>query len=367
MLKTAQTVAFDGEDRRQGSDGAPNTAYPDDQRSGIERRRHPRVALDDSGSEDTLKLERRKSDRRSMDRLRAETTYHTLNNKPANGLSERLNRMGLKPSRILLLVLAIASGGIAAYVASQNAAPASAPVTETVTQTIPEPRVQVLVATRPIGIGQRLSANSVEWQDWPQESVLGDYFSHEDNPDALTEMSTAVARFDLFPGDPIREQKIVRDSEGYLSAVLASGKRGVSVSVSAEAAAGGFISPNDHVDVVLTRNSDIGEVSETILHNVRVLAINAQLGETGSTGNLEGEGEPPEQIARFTNQAIATLELDTTQAEVIITAANGGRLSLVLRSMTDFAEAEDPSRRGTNQAIRISSPFWTAGFNAPRE
>lgn len=365
MPNTAQTVAFDGETAPQSSGGTPNTAYPDDQRSGIERRRHPRVALDEDNSEDTLRLERRRSDRRSMDRLRAETTYQTLNNKPGNGLGDRLRRMGLKPSRILLLLLAIGSGGVAAFMASQNSPPASVPLTETVTETIPEPRIQVLVATRPIGIGQRLTEASVEWQDWPQDSVLGDYFAFEENPEALTEMSTAVARFDMFPGDPIREQKIVRDSEGYLSAVLASGKRGVSVIVAAEAASGGFISPNDHVDVVLTSQTDLGGTSETILNNVRVLAINAQLGETGSTGEREQEG--PEQVARFTNQAIATLELDSSQAEVIITASNSGSLSLVLRSMTDFAEADSAQHRGTNQAIRITSPFWTAGFNAPRE
>ncbi len=367
MLNQSQTVAFDGDNSRAGT--TPNTDYPDDQRSGIERRRHPRIGADGSVDGNGGRPERRSSDRRSIDRLRAETTYQTLNSKPSNGIADRLTRMGLKPSRVLLLVLAIGSGGVAAYMASQSSAPpAAAPVTETVTEVIPEPRIQVLVATRPIGIGQRLNATSVEWQEWPQDSVLEDYFTIEDNPEALTEMSNAVARFDLFPGDPIRERKIVRDAEGYLSAVLATGMRGVSVSVSAESASGGFISPNDHVDVVLTRNLALGDSSETILQNVRVLAIDSRLGETGSTGSTAEDPENPtedaQQVERFSSQAIATLELDPRQAEVIISATGTGRLSLVLRSMTDFAEKSDAPEQSANQAIRLSSPFWSANFNA---
>lgn len=359
MLKTAQTVAFDGD-----ADGAEQarTAYPEDQRSGIERRRHPRVPVDGDTSDGTLKLERRSTDRRGVDRLRAETTYQTATAKQSSGIADRLNRMGLKPSRLFLLLLAIGSGGIAAYMASQNSAPAAIePVTQTVTEVVPEARTRVLVATRPIGIGQRLTATTVEWKDWPEGAVLGDYFTFDNNPDALQEMGNAVARFDLFPGDPIREQKLVRNAEGYLSAVLETGMRGVSVTVSAESASGGFISPNDHVDVVLTRGSTIGDVSETILHNVRVLAINSQLGETGSTGDRPDD--EAQQVAQFANQAIATLELDAREAEVIISATNSGRLSLVLRSMTDFAEVDNIDQRGSNQAIRISSPFWSADFN----
>lgn len=366
MLNQSQTVAFDGDNSRTGR--TPNTDYPDDQRSGIERRRHPRVAVDGDAQNGSGRPERRSSDRRSIDRLRAETTYQTLNSRPSNGIADRLNRMGMKPSRVLLLVLAIGSGGVAAYMASQTSAPpAPAPVMETITEIVPEPRIQVLVATRPIGIGQRLNAASVEWQEWPQDSILEDYFTFEDNPEALDEMRNAVARFDLFPGDPIREQKLVRDAEGYLSAVLASGMRGVSVSVAAESASGGFISPNDHVDVVLTRNLALGDRSETILQNVRVLAIDSRLGETGRTGGNSGDLEDPTeetpQVDRFSNQAIATLELDPRQAEVIISATGTGKLSLVLRAMTDFTEKSDAPEQSANQAIRLSSPFWSANFN----
>jgi pilus assembly protein CpaB len=131
----------------------------------------------------------------------------------------------------------------------------------------------------------------------------------------------------------------------------------VSVSVTAESASGGFIVPNDHVDVVLTMSGANGHVSETILHNVRVLAINTRLGEVGTTGAPADPEDPRAEI--FADKAIATLALDPTQAEVIINASTLGGLALVLRSMVDFAEADGMEQSAANAAIRISSPFWS--------
>ncbi|WP_256372879.1 hypothetical protein [Breoghania sp. L-A4] len=88
-----------------------------------------------------------------------------------------------------------------------------------------------------------------------------------------------------------------------------------------------------------------------------MLAINSRLGEM----NAEGEVKKADvrRAENFTSLAIATLELDPTKAEVLINASTVGQLSLVLRSVTDFAENAPAENRGSNQAIRISSPFWT--------
>jgi pilus assembly protein CpaB len=93
-------------------------------------------------------------------------------------------------------------------------------------------------------------------------------------------------------------------------------------------------------------------VSETVLGSIRILAINSQLGESSSTE--EGEEAKPKT---FSGDAIATLELDATQAEVINSAVTMGQLSLVLRSMIDPAD-EAASSRPANQLIRMTSPFW---------
>jgi pilus assembly protein CpaB len=254
----------------------------------------------------------------------------------------------MRPSRIVLLLVAIIAGGLAAYLATRGGQPVQ--VVEGPTQVIEEAKTQVLVATAPIGLGQRLSPTTVEWADWPDGAVRPGYITIGEMPDALDQLTGAVARFEMFPGDPVLEAKLVRTEQGYLSAVLGKGKRGVSIAVTAESASGGFIVPNDHVDVVLTRSTDTGQVSETILSNVRVLAINSRLGETGTTGSPE---DPESPRAAVFEEAIATLELDPLQGETVINASEVGTLSLSLRSITDFAPDGTQQARRNNQAVRM--------------
>lgn len=253
----------------------------------------------------------------------------------------------MKPRTILLLLVAVIAGGLAAFLATQQSRPVR--VVEGPGTVVQEKKTQVLVAVAPIGVGQRLSPTTVQWLDWPEGAVREDYISIKAMPDALTEVTGAVARFEIFPGDPIIEKKLVRTGQGYMSAVLEQGMRGVSVAVEAASASGGFIVPNDHVDVVLSRNTDTGLVSETILRNVKVLAINARLGETGTTGAAP---DPDNPNAIF-GSAIATLELDPLQGETVINAAKVGTISLALRSIADFSAATVDVSKKSNQNIRL--------------
>lgn len=259
----------------------------------------------------------------------------------------------MKPSRIVLLLVALLAGGLAAFLATRGNRPADVIVSEP--QIIQEARTQILVAVAPIGVGERLSTKTVAWQDWPEGAVRPEYISVASAPDALTTLSGAVARFEMFPGDPVLERKIVRTEQGYLSAVLEKGKRGVSIAVGAASASGGYIVPNDHVDVVLTHAGPSGQISETILENVKVLAIGARLGETGATGAADPDNPDDPRAGMFSDSAIATLELDPVQGETIINASKIGPLSLALRSITDFSGGarEVNDRRTRNQAIRV--------------
>ncbi|RYE43549.1 MAG: Flp pilus assembly protein CpaB [Hyphomicrobiales bacterium] len=181
-----------------------------------------------------------------------------------------------------------------------------------------------------------------------------EYVTISGNPDAPTQLTGAVARFEFFPGEPIREQKLVRSDQGYLSAVLATGMRGVSVGVTAVSSAGGFVVPNDHVDVLLTTSTAASQQSEVVLSNVRVLAIGDRLGEMGASGGDEtAEGASPTPVV-FSSSTIATLELNPTQAETLITASMRGQLSLTLRSVTDFGKSADAQRPpSTSQSVRL--------------
>lgn len=316
--------------------------------------------------------------RRDIDRWRAEV----LRSVSASGDDEpppsRWRHL-LRPTNIALLAVALVAGGAAAFLAMQQPGTPSAPAPtvvaaatepQVVTQVVEEPKVQILVAKTPIVVGQRLTPATIEWVEWPEDTTRPDFVTQAAAPDALDTMSGAVARYEFFPGEPIREVKLARADRGFLSAVLDPGTRGVSVDVSAQSASGGFILPNDRVDIVLT--SDVGgkQVSSTILENVRVLAINSQIGETaatraatdkpkdsGASDRTETDAEDAAPV-RFAT-AIATLALNPRQAEVIISATLNGRLSLVLRPTADVAESSgDESVLATNRAIRLSSPFW---------
>lgn len=249
----------------------------------------------------------------------------------------------MKPARLILLAVALGAGGLAAFFAV-NSGPKESTVQ--VAEPVVE-RMKVLIANQTIGVGQRISPDMLEWQAWPEDAVRPEYVTSEAMPDANTQLDGVVARFEIFTGEPIREAKLVRADQGYLSAVIGQGMRGVSVEVSAVSGAGGFIVPNDRVDVIVTQPTAFGDVSQTILTNARVLALGSRLGEKGSTGEVSEEGEV------FEDDTIATLELTPAQAETIVNAQKVGELSLVLRSIVDFADGPAADATGNDSTIQL--------------
>src|SRR4051812_3626696 len=183
----------------------------------------------------------------------------------------------MNTARIVVLTIAIGAGGIAAYLASgsdnQPAAPA-APVAQLQT-------VDILVAKGDIGLGQSVKPEDVQWQTWPAASASANFISKANRADAMREITGSIARSPFIAGEPIREQKLVKsDGSGFMAAILPTGYRAVSTEISPETGAGGFILPNDRVDVILSkrdRNPDKSGPdivsSEIILTNIRVLAI----------------------------------------------------------------------------------------------
>jgi pilus assembly protein CpaB len=260
---------------------------------------------------------------------------------------------GLKPSRLALILVAVLAGGIAAYLAISRE-PAPAPAATAPIEAVAPPMTKVLVATTTVPMGQRLKADALEWQDWPNTALQPSYVTSAANPDAIKEMSGRMVRATLYAGEPIRPERLATSNGGLLASILDKGMRGVSVQVTAESASGGFVLPEDHVDVVLTRQATDGHPElQTILANVRVLAINANLGAADGASQADDSG-----AKGFSDQAIATLALDELQSQVVIQASTMGKLSLTLRSNADTASADAAEERAANTAIRISSPFW---------
>lgn len=185
---------------------------------------------------------------------------------------------------------------------------------------------QVLVASQRVEPGRILTADSVRWAQWPDDEVGGELITRDVHPDLVEYIEGAVARAPLIAGEPITEDKIVRtDSASFMAATLGDGKRAVSIPISAESGAGGFILPNDRVDVILTYEAEDEIVttfrSQTLLNDVRVLAIDQVL--------RQEDGQ--EYVVANT----ATLELSPNQSEILAQAQATGELSLALRGLGD--------------------------------
>jgi pilus assembly protein CpaB len=242
----------------------------------------------------------------------------------------------MNTARIVVLTIAIGAGGIAAYLASGSDKPAPAEPTAQL------PTVDVLVAKSDIGLGQSVKPEDMQWQSWPTATASSTFIRRTERPDATTQIVGAIARAPFITGEPIREQKLVRaDGSGFMAAILPAGMRAVSTEISPETGAGGFILPNDRVDVILSkrekspdRNAPDIVTSETVLVNVRVLAIDQAPKEKDGTNTLVGK--------------TATLEIKPEQAETLVRARQSGTLSLALRSIADantVEQTEDPSSK----------------------
>src|SRR3954470_7568510 len=188
----------------------------------------------------------------------------------------------MKPARILVLVIAIGAGGIAAWLAS-----GSDPVLEVVAPPPPVVQIEtvdVLVAGNDIGIGTIITAKELKWLIWPKAAAAPQFINKNERPDAIEKLAGSITRQAFAVGEPIRESRLIKaQGSGYMAAILPQGMRAISMEVSAEIGAGGFILPNDHVDIILTRRDRETGVevltSSTILSNLRVLAIDQTIEE----------------------------------------------------------------------------------------
>ena len=231
----------------------------------------------------------------------------------------------MKAARMVVMVGALAAAAGAGFLALTlaNREPEVQLVENGAPQMLLE---QVLVATNDIPLGTGINDSMVRWQDWPKDAVSSGFITKASDPTALENIKGAIARSGFYQGEPLRETKLVRSDRGYMSAILPSGQRAVATTISTATSAGGFILPNDHVDVIMTRRSksDEGEnfITETILQNIRVLAIDQTIEEKDGEAVVVGE--------------TATLQLSPKQAEILTVAQQmADRLALALRSVSD--------------------------------
>jgi pilus assembly protein CpaB len=169
--------------------------------------------------------------------------------------------------------------------------------------------------------------------------------------EADSEVIGAVARRRIFANEPISpDQLIHRGDRGIGAAVVSPGMRAISIGISAQSASGGFIAPGDFVDVLLSAEIEVVDgkgktlkgvavempdgdsllkySTETVLRNMRVLAIDQSLGHS--------EDQGPADVGKT-----ATLEVSPRDAEKLLNADQIGELTLVLRSLVVDASQDD--------------------------
>ena len=233
--------------------------------------------------------------------------------------------------------------GIAAFLAASNKEPAPPP---------PPPQaaletVEVLVAKSDLSRGQVVAAGDIGWQSWPAAAANSSFIKKSEQPNAMDQFVGAIVRVGMVAGDPIRGPYVVMaKGSGFMAAVLPEGMRAAAVDIAPDTSAGGFILPDDRVDVLLTRRDKDAEkqtgvekyVSDTILRNIRVLAIDQTIDEKNKT--VLGK--------------TATLELTEPQAEMLSLSRQVGTVSLALRSIRDSkttAEGVGDTSRDESGAI----------------
>ena len=242
----------------------------------------------------------------------------------------------MKPARLMILAVAVAAAGLAGVLAMRlagghNVIPQVATVMEK------EPTTNVLVASSNLPIGARLNETNIRWMPWPQTGLVKGFVTQTERPDAMKDMNGAVVRLPLFEGEPIREEKVADSNSRILSSLLPAGKRAVATEISVATGAGGFILPNDRVDVIMVRKGDSTKFqTESILSNIRVLAIDQA---------IEQKPDGSKAVVGTT----ATLELTPDQTRVLATAQQmADRLSLALRSVAD---AQEPDTGAANYLL----------------
>jgi pilus assembly protein CpaB len=258
----------------------------------------------------------------------------------------------MNTSRLIVLGVAAVAAGAAGYIAKNMVA---APPPELVSAAPVQPSIpltEVLVLSDDVPAGQPLETQ-MRWQSWPEAAVSDGFILRNQEADAMANLKGSVARLSMYKGEPVRRNKLIGEGQSFMSAILPSGKRAVGTQISADTSAGGFILPNDFVDVIMTRRAENGAsqgfVTETILKNIRVLAIDQMIQED-EEGRKVKVGET------------ATLELTPQQSEIITVAQQmADRLTLALRSVTDTQEkptddadylVSGNGKRGTVRLIR---------------
>ncbi|MEM6900997.1 MAG: Flp pilus assembly protein CpaB [Pseudomonadota bacterium] len=224
-----------------------------------------------------------------------------------------------------------------------NEAEAARPAAEVIVEEVQTEAI--LVATALINRGDALEDVLFEVKDWPADFIPAGVIKSPSEL-VLPNGTPTFALGTITPGEPILAAKISRSKpRDTLAGIIEPGFRAVSIEVDDATGVAGFVLPNHRVDVILSReiisrNGAENYRPETLVRNVRVLAVDQAFGD-----ELDGA-----TLARS-----VTLEVTPTQAGSLTAGADIGRLGLALRAEEDVSIAEPVVRRRRAAPVRRPS------------
>jgi len=219
--------------------------------------------------------------------------------------------------------------------------------------------VDILVAAKDLKIGEELAMGSTQWRSWPESGLFPGAITRKDKQSADEALKGRLRR-EVASGEPLFQSALLDNTKSnFVAASLTSGMRAVAITVSAQSSVGGFLSPGDHVDVIMTydvrlpSDDNVREAAmpvvtrtaaQTLLENVKVLAVDQETA----------------QIATAKLVKTVTLEVDGKDAELLALAGDMGKLSLTLRGVGDTGPAilddtKDKAKTKATTDLRISN------------
>lgn len=218
--------------------------------------------------------------------------------------------------------------------------------------------VEVVVASQAVTAGSTVANSNFKWQEWPKDSVFAGAIIREGKK-SVTDSAQGKVRRDLSAGEPLLKSSLTAAGKGnVLAAAMEPGMRAMAIKVSAESMVGGFISPGDKVDVILSYqirlNGDEAEsaagkvdkhASQTILENVNVLAIDQN----------SSKADDKAKVGRT-----VTLEVDAAGVERLVLASEMGDLSLSLRALGDDSH-KDRGKKNFTTDVQVSNLLQELG------
>ena len=180
---------------------------------------------------------------------------------------------------------------------------------------------KVAVAAVDLEVGQAIGVQQLRLVDWPSGGVPGGAFQR------IEDLDGRVVKLNVLRDEPILESKLAaKGTRGGLSAVIAEGKRAITVRVNDVVGVAGFALPGNYVDIIVNTQDESSSsdktrtISKIVLEKILVLAIAQEAGRDDTKPKVVNA---------------VTLEVTPMEAEKIDLARSVGTLSLVLRNQID--------------------------------